>query len=77
MVAGGALATRFRGAKVDGVGARAGVAAWFLDDHLEARVEGDYAHYGWTFQPEPGDTFDADGGSDHIYGIRFTVGGAY
>jgi hypothetical protein len=73
----GELDNRFRGAKVDGVAARAGVAAWFLKDRLEARVEGRYAHYGWTFQPQAGDQFDADGGSDAIYGVTITVGGSY
>ncbi len=73
----GPLEDRFRAADVDGIGLRGGLAAYFLDRHLEGRVEGNLTRFGWTFQSEDGDAFDADGGSDLLYGITISVGGAY
>jgi hypothetical protein len=77
VVSGGPLEDRFRGPEVDGLAARAGLAAFLLDRHLEGRVEGAYARYGWTFSPESGDAYIADGGSDVMYGVTITVGGRY
>jgi hypothetical protein len=77
VISGGPLEERFRGAEVDGLAARAGVAALLLDRQFEARVEGAYAHFGWTFSPETGDTYVADGGSDTLYGVTITVGVHY
>lgn len=77
VLSGGPLEDRFRAADVNGFGVRAGVAAWFLDRHLEGRVEGNLTRFGWTFQSEDGDAFDADGGSDLLYGVTLSVGGAY
>jgi hypothetical protein len=77
VLSGGPLEDRFRGAEVDGVAARAGIAAFLLDRQLETRVEGAYARFGWTFAPEVGDTYVADGGSDALYGVTITVGFRY
>ena len=77
VISGGALEERFRGAEVDGVAVRAGFAAFALSRHLEGRIEAAYARFGWTFQPEVGDTYVADGGSDTLYGVTITVGGQY
>jgi len=76
VVSGGPLEERFRGASVDGVAVRAGAAARLLGDHLEGRVEGSYARFGWTFEPESGDAYIADGGSDALFGVTITVGGS-
>lgn len=77
VLSGGPLEDRFRRAEVDGVAARAGLAVFFLDRHLEGRIEGAYARFGWKFQPESGDPYIADGGSDAMYGVTITVGGRY
>jgi hypothetical protein len=77
VLSGGPLEDRFRGAEVDGLAARAGAAALLLGRQLEARVEAAYAHFGWTFSPESGDTYVADGGSDALYGVTITVGFHY
>lgn len=74
VVSGGPLEDRFRGSEVDGLAGRAGIAAFLLDRQLEARVEGAYARFAWTFSPEVGDTYVADGGSDALYGVTITVG---
>lgn len=77
VVTAGPLEERFAAADVDGFGLRAGAAMWLLDRHLEGRVEGTLTRFGYTFQSEAGDAFDADGGSDTLYGITISVGGAY
>ncbi|MCA9677903.1 MAG: PEGA domain-containing protein [Kofleriaceae bacterium] len=77
VVSAGALADRFRGAKVDGVGGRAGVSLWLWKRYLQARLEGSVSHLGWTFTSEPGDAYDADGGVDDYYGVQLGVGGSY
>lgn len=77
VITGGPLEDRFRSSNVDGVSARAGLAARFAGSHLEARVEGEYTRIGWTFESEPGDTYDADGATDTLSGVTFTVGGSY
>ncbi len=77
VVSAGRLEDRFRGADVDGVAARVGGSYGFLRHHLEARVEGQVTRFGWSFQPESGDMYDADGGSDLLYGVTISVGGRY
>jgi hypothetical protein len=77
VLSGGPLEDRFRRPEVDGVAARAGAAAFLLSRHVEARVEGAYARYAWTFQPESGDPYIADGGTDAMYGVTITLGGIY
>lgn len=77
VITAGPLEDRFRAADVDGFGLRGGAAMWFLDGHLEGRVEGNLTRFGYTFQSEDGDAFDADGGSDLLYGVTLSVGGSY
>jgi hypothetical protein len=77
VLSGGALEQRFDRAEADGVAARAGGCMRLLDGHLEGRVELAFARYGWTFSSEAGDTYDAEGGADWIYGATVTVGGTY
>ncbi len=55
----------------------AGAAARFLGDHLEGRLELAFTRFGWTFESEDGDEYDAEGGSDWMYGATVTVGGTY
>jgi len=73
----GALEDRFRAASINGFDVRAGGAAYFMSRHLEARVEAHYTRIGWTFQSQPMDAYRADGGTDSLFGITFTVGGTY
>ena len=72
---GGAMEHRYTGGtSVNGVKGALGAAA-----HLgafEARIEGALTLYSWAFRPNPGDP-KADGGSDFIQNVTFTVGYTY
>ncbi len=73
----GPLEDRFSSTDVNGFGLRAGAAMRLLDDHLEGRVEGTLTRFGYTFESNTGDEFDADGGADTLFGITLSVGGSY
>lgn len=77
VVSGGLLEDRFRSAGVDGVGARVGTALRLLGRHLEARAEAALTRFGWEFEAETGDPYDAEGGTDLLFGITLSLGGTY
>lgn len=73
----GELERRFRGAKVDGFAARAGLAVRLLEGRIEGRAEAHYTRYGWEFDSMEGDAYDADGGTDALFGVILTAGGTF
>lgn len=70
----GATADRFDGSSVDGFALRLGGTLQMFED-IEARLEGMWSRYGYEFESDPGDMFEADGGTDQYYGV--TAGAAY
>jgi len=45
--------------------------------HIEARLEGGLTRYSWTFKPDTGATFQADGGTDVIENATLSIGYTY
>lgn len=75
---GGALASpqRFSTASATGVRGAIGVAAQL--GHFVGRVEATDCHYSWTFTNDSaGNVYQADGATDKIYGVGFSLGYQY
>ena len=70
----GATADRFDESSVDAFAFKLG-GTLDLFDKVEARLEGVWSRYGYEFTSNPGDMFEADGGTDQYYGV--TAGAAY
>lgn len=68
----GPLADRFGGATVIGfsVGGGALVHLW---DSIYGRLAAGWSRWGYGFETEPGDPYDADGAGDSMYGVTFSA----
>ena len=73
VLSGGALQARFiHGASTSGYRAALGIG--FKSGAVSARLEASMIRYGWTFTPEPSDTYRALSATDAVEVITATVG---
>ncbi|MCE9576788.1 MAG: PEGA domain-containing protein [Deltaproteobacteria bacterium] len=77
VISGGVVQDRFTGAKAQGLGARLGGELPVAKGKVVLRLDGTFERYGWTFQSKAGDTFNAAGATDLVWGLTGSIGVAY